>query len=107
MSEVSPLLPAAPVDFNALHDALSKGKSSEEALAAAVADSIEGDAFEGFAMSETGNGWYDITGRGLEEPVKVQGEAKARARMAELAAAGAAPTPPAPAPADTDEDAAA
>tara|TARA_R110002167_G_scaffold112609_4_gene285143 strand:- start:140 stop:361 length:222 start_codon:yes stop_codon:yes gene_type:complete len=37
----APRLPAAPIDFNAMHDALEAGKSDEDVLKAAVVQPAE------------------------------------------------------------------
>lgn len=37
-----------------------------------------------FAMTEGENGWHEITGPGLEEPLKIRGKEAAEAKLAEL-----------------------
>lgn len=41
-----------------------------------------------FEMTEGKNGWYEITGPGLDEPLKVQGKEAADAKLAELQGGG-------------------
>lgn len=46
-----------------------------------------------FQLAEAGsNGWFEITGPGLDEPLKVRGEAAAQAKLAELQGGPPAPT---------------
>jgi hypothetical protein len=51
----------------------------------------------GFTISESGsNGWFEVNGPGLAEPIKVRGEAAALAKRDELARGSAPPPPPPP-----------
>lgn len=71
-------------------------ETAEQAGGEAAAASIL--QTDGFELTEAGsNGYYQITGPGLEEPEKVRGKANAEARLAELRAAAATSGPAAPA----------
>lgn len=84
--QVCPPMKTGSVDFNALHDAARKNKPLDEALDAATTTvgAASGDESEqplrtesGFALRATGGGWFEVTGPGLIEPIKKQGEAQA------------------------------
>lgn len=50
-----------------------------------LGDDDQVDARNGFTLTETGGGWWQIEGATLVEPVKVRGEDAARARFVEIA----------------------
>lgn len=67
---------------------IEQAKLDALSVGAAQPDLVELTTFSmvGLTITETGGGCYEITGEGISDPIKEQGEEKAKQRFAELVA---------------------